>query len=66
MKGNPPPENQQTSQVSQDKKNGKNTPYLYLSDSSITAAVLWPLLIENTIFLAKDISLAHREHLGIP
>ena len=47
-KGNPPPDNHQSPQVSQDKKNGKNTPN---SDSSITPALLWPRLIENPVVL---------------
>ena len=65
MKGKPPPDNQQAPQVSQYNKNVNNTLSLYLSYLSISAAVLWPLLIENPVLLAKNISLAHREHLVI-
>ena len=47
------PDNHQVPQVSQDKKNGKNTPPLDSSDFSITAAVLWQLLITNPVFSCK-------------
>ena len=46
-----PTDNQQAPQLSQDKKNGKNTPFLGLPVSSIDAAVLWLLWIENPCFL---------------
>ena len=43
VKGNPPLDNQKVTQVSKEKKNGKNTPLLDSSDLSNDAAVLWPL-----------------------
>ena len=49
-KGNPPPENQQAPQLSQENNNGKNTKSSYLLYSSIAAAVLWQLLIKNPFF----------------
>ena len=66
-KGNPPPNNQQVPQVSQDKNNCKKTPSFYSSDSSNAAAILWPLWPKNPVFfLTEQISLAHKEHLGSP
>ena len=56
--GSPPPDNQQSPQVSQYNNNGKNTPSLDFSDLSITVAVLWQLLIKNTVyFIAKKLAL---------
>ena len=50
--------NQKTPQVSQDKKNGEDTPFLGSPLSSIAAAVLWPLWLEKIVFvLRKTISL---------
>ena len=53
----PPPENQQAPQVIQDKKNSKNTPFSDLSDSSIAAAVLWNIFVENQFFLLNTLAL---------
>ena len=57
VKCKPPPGNQQAPQVSQYKKNSKNTPLSNSSNLSITAAILWPLLIKTPVFfLAKKIA----------
>ena len=54
----PPYDNQQVPQVNQDKKNGKNTPLLGSPVSSIAAADLWPLWLENPfVFTQKKSSL---------
>ena len=56
-----PPENQQVPKVSQDKKNGNNTPSSDYSDFSISADILSLLLIKNAVFfIAKTIVLSHR------
>ena len=49
--GNPPPENQQFTQVSQQENNGQNTPSSYFSNFSIDTAVLWALLLKTPFFL---------------
>ena len=46
----PSSENQQEPLGSQDKKNGKNTPFSGSLLSSIDAAILWPLWLENAVF----------------
>ena len=48
-KVNPTSDNKKDPQVRQCKKNGKNKPSSDYSDSSITAAILWQLLIENPV-----------------
>ena len=54
-KGKPPSYNQQSPQVSQYNKNGINTPLSDSSNSSIAAAILWPLLIKNmALFSLKN------------
>ena len=53
-KGKPLSDNQQAPQVSQYKKNGKNTPYSDSSDLSITAAILWLLFIKNLVFFSQN------------
>ena len=49
-KGKPTPNNQCFPKVSQEKKNGKNTPSYNFSYSSITAPILWAMLIKNLDF----------------
>ena len=62
-----PPDNQQATQVRRDNNNGKNTLFSVSPVSSIATAILWRLWLKNPVFFnANKISLADREHLGIP
>ena len=57
----PPAGNQQTQQVSRDNKNGKNTSLSGLLVSSISAAVLWPLLLTGEILEALHYVRLHQK-----